>query len=68
MASIYAPIYNAYIFELKTEQNTSGLCNLREMLHVFANLLINAVDIEVERKLDERLGATPDSSESDGME
>ena len=54
--------------ELKTEQNASGLCNLREMLHVFANLLINAVDREVERKLDERLGATPDSSESDGVD
>ena len=54
--------------ERRTEQNSSGLCNLHEMLHVFANLLISAVDSEVERKLEERLGgrASPgtDSSRS----
>ena len=54
--------------ERKTEQNSAGLCNLREMLHVFANLLINAVDSEVERALDERLGASPSSSESEELE
>jgi hypothetical protein len=40
------------------------------MLHVFANLLISAVDSEVERKLEERLGgrASPGTDSSGSRE
>ena len=52
--------------EIKMEENNSALC---DMLHVFANLLINAVDTEMERKIEERLGecasSNTDSSRSD---
>ncbi len=55
--------------EIKTEQNASAICGLRDMLDVFANLLIPAVDREMDRKIEERLGGcsspSTDSSRSD---
>ena len=47
--------------QLTTEQNTSALCSLREMLDVFANLFITEVDSQIDRKIEERLGASSDS-------
>lgn len=47
--------------QLTTEQNTSALCSLREMLDVFANLFITEVDSQIDRKIEERLGASSSS-------
>jgi hypothetical protein len=47
--------------QLTTEQNTSALCSLREMLDVFANLFITEVDSQIDRKIKERLGASSSS-------
>ncbi len=47
--------------QLTAEQNTSALCSLREMLDVFANLFITEVDSQIDRKVEERLGASSSS-------
>jgi hypothetical protein len=56
--------------QTQTEQTSLAICSLREMLDVFSNLFISAVDTEIDRKIEQRLGgrASPMSTDSSRSE